>query len=199
MQVVPSLPVCGEHTRRSEQEIIEVLSDESVVEAIAETVGTAAGTLTFDGVAAATADTAKTSRVELSSPNTIGISNDGTADEAEFLGASSSTLTTVEDIDISGTTSVGAQAAINTIDAALAQIDAQRADLGAVQNRFGHTISNLANVAENVAGSRSRIQDTDYALETATLTKNQIMQQAGTTILSQANQLPQAALSLLGG
>ncbi|MBH0020585.1 flagellin [Pseudoalteromonas sp. SWXJ133] len=169
------------------------------IEAIAETVGTAAGTLTFDGVAAATADTAKTSRVELSSPNTIGISNDGTADEAEFLGASSSTLTTVEDIDISGTTSVGAQAAINTIDAALSQIDAQRADLGAVQNRFGHTISNLANVAENVAGSRSRIQDTDYALETATLTKNQIMQQAGTTILSQANQLPQAALSLLGG
>ncbi|WP_166376898.1 flagellin [Pseudoalteromonas sp. Z9A4] len=169
------------------------------IEAIAETVGTAAGTLTFDGVAAATADTAKTSRVELSSPNAIGISNDGTADEAEFLGASSSTLTTVEDIDISGTTSVGAQAAINTIDAALSQIDAQRADLGAVQNRFGHTISNLANVAENVAGSRSRIQDTDYALETATLTKNQIMQQAGTTILSQANQLPQAALSLLGG
>ena len=68
-----------------------------------------------------------------------------------------------------------------------------------MQNRFGFTIANLANVSENVSASRSRIQDTDYALETATLTKNQIMQQAGTTILSQANQLPQAALSLLGG
>ncbi|WP_369622399.1 flagellin, partial [Pseudoalteromonas distincta] len=67
-----------------------------------------------------------------------------------------------------------------------------------VQNRFGHTISNLANVSENVSASRSRIQDTDYAAETAELTKNQIMQQAGTTILAQSNQLPQAALSLLG-
>ncbi len=90
------------------------------------------------------------------------------------------------------------KSAIQTIDAALAQIDAQRADLGAVQNRFGHTISNLANVSENVSASKSRIEDTDYAAETAKLTKNQIMQQAGTTILAQSNQLPQAALSLLG-
>ncbi len=103
---------------------------------------------------------------------------------------------TVEDIDL--TTELGSQSAIAIIDDALAQIDSQRADLGAVQNRFGHTISNLANIQENVSASRSRIQDTDFATETANMTKNQILQQAGTSILSQANQLPQAALSLIG-
>jgi flagellin len=102
----------------------------------------------------------------------------------------------VKDIDL--TTELGSQSAIAVIDDALAQIDSQRADLGAVQNRFGHTISNLANIQENVSASRSRIQDTDFATETANMTKNQILQQAGTSILSQANQLPQAALSLLG-
>jgi len=144
------------------------------------------------------------SELNLSSANKIGISGT-TANElfgkgAAAIGATGgeSGLTSVEDIDISGATSAGAQNAINTIDAALAQIDAQRADLGAVQNRFGFTIANLANVSENVSASKSRIQDTDYAAETAKLTKNQIMQQAGTTILAQSNQLPQAALSLLG-
>ncbi|CAM3018789.1 flagellin [Pseudoalteromonas distincta] len=166
---------------------------ESVMDA-----GTPAGGLEFDGVAANAAATSKTSEINLSSANKIGISNDGTADEGELFSGATSTLTSVEEIDISGTTSEGAQSAIQTIDAALAQIDAQRADLGAVQNRFGHTISNLANVSENVSASKSRIEDTDYAAETAKLTKNQIMQQAGTTILAQSNQLPQAALSLLG-
>jgi|KNS12BottometaT_FD_k123_98549_1 flagellin len=89
-------------------------------------------------------------------------------------------------------------AAVTAIDAAIALVDSKRADLGAVQNRFSHTISNLANIQENVSASRSRIQDTDFATETAEMTKNQILQQAGTSILSQANQLPQAALSLLG-
>lgn len=148
-------------------------------------------------------DISVSSSLTLSSSEKIGISG---TDVDDILGGAnisatggSGELTSVESVDISGTTSAGAQSAINAIDAALAQIDAQRADLGAVQNRFGFTIANLANVSENVSASRSRIQDTDYALETATLTKNQIMQQAGTTILSQANQLPQAALSLLGG
>jgi flagellin len=66
-----------------------------------------------------------------------------------------------------------------------------------VQNRFENTIANLQNIAENVSAARGRIQDTDFAAETATLSKNQIMQQAGTAILAQANQLPQAVLSLL--
>ncbi|WP_442792652.1 flagellin [Pseudoalteromonas sp. T1lg75] len=142
------------------------------------------------------------STLELGSADKIGISGN-TADQlfgSGVIGAGgTSALTSVESIDISGSTSAGAQDAIKTIDAALAQIDSQRASLGAVQNRFGHTISNLANVSENVSASRSRIQDTDFAVETANLTKNQILQQAGTSILSQANQLPQAAISLLGG
>jgi len=106
--------------------------------------------------------------------------------------------TAVNSIDISGADGTGAQAALASIDSALKQIDEQRSDLGALQNRFDYTISNLSNIQENVSASRGRIQDTDFAVETANLTKNQILQQAGTSILSQANQLPQAALSLLG-
>ncbi|WP_442960251.1 flagellin [Pseudoalteromonas sp. NZS11] len=108
----------------------------------------------------------------------------------------SSVLEDVNDLDIS--TQTDSQNALAIIDGAIAQIDDQRADLGAIQNRFDHTISNLANISENVSASRSRIQDTDFATETAQMTKNQILQQAGTSILSQANQLPQTALSLLG-
>ena len=110
-------------------------------------------------------------------------------------GASSGDLS-VSGVNIS--TAAGSQSAIGAIDKAIAQIDTARAELGAVQNRFEHTISNLANIEENVTASRSRIRDTDFANETANLTKNQILQQAGTSILAQANQLPQAALSLLG-
>ncbi|WP_338363073.1 flagellin [uncultured Pseudoalteromonas sp.] len=107
-----------------------------------------------------------------------------------------STIETVDSVDI--TTQKNSQDALAIIDNAIANIDSQRASLGAVQNRFDHTISNLANIEENVSASRSRIQDTDFATETAEMTKNQILQQAGTSILSQANQLPQTALSLLG-
>ncbi|CAH9056877.1 A-type flagellin [Pseudoalteromonas holothuriae] len=77
-------------------------------------------------------------------------------------------------------------------------IDAKRAQLGAVQNRFSSTIRNQTNIIENVSAARSRIKDADFAIETATLTKAQILQQASSTILSQANQRPQSALSLLG-
>ena len=101
----------------------------------------------------------------------------------------------VSDIDVS--TADDAQDAIQIIDGAIAQIDAQRADLGAVQNRFENTISNLQNISENSSAARGRIQDTDFAAETANLSKNQVLQQAGTAILAQANQLPQAVLSLL--
>ncbi|KZX51952.1 flagellin [Stutzerimonas frequens] len=101
----------------------------------------------------------------------------------------------VSAIDVSSAT--GAQEAIQIIDGAITQIDSQRADLGAVQNRFDNTIANLQNIGENVSAARGRIQDTDFAAETATLSKNQILQQAGTAILAQAKQLPQAVLSLL--
>ncbi|MCA1929463.1 flagellin [Rheinheimera sp.] len=92
----------------------------------------------------------------------------------------------------------GASRAIAQIDSAIKTIDSTRADLGALQNRFQSTIRNLSNIVENVSAARSRIRDTDFAKETAELTRSQIMQQASTTILSQANQRPQAALSLLG-
>lgn len=92
-----------------------------------------------------------------------------------------------------------ASSLLDTVDAAISAIGGLRADLGAIQNRFQSTIRNLSNIAENVAAARSRIRDTDFAAETAELTRSQILQQATTTVLSQANQRPQAALSLLGG
>ncbi|UAA39488.1 flagellin FliC [Paraneptunicella aestuarii] len=95
-------------------------------------------------------------------------------------------------------TAPGASAAIASIDAAISTIGSKRADLGAIQNRFQSTIRNLSSISENVSAARSRIKDTDFAVETAELTRNQILQQASTTVLSQANQRPQAALSLLG-
>jgi flagellin len=113
-----------------------------------------------------------------------------------FVGALKSELKTVDGIDIGSQS--GANNAISIIDGALAQIADSRADLGAVMNRFESTIANLASISENVSAARSRIQDADFAQETANLTRNQILQQAGTTILAQANQLPQSVLSLLG-
>ncbi|MDB4279413.1 flagellin [Paraglaciecola sp.] len=95
--------------------------------------------------------------------------------------------------------SVGeAQDILAAVDGMLGAIDAKRAELGAVQNRFSSTIRNQSNIIENLSSARSRIQDADFATETANLTKAQILQQASSTILSQANQRPQAALSLLG-
>jgi flagellin len=107
----------------------------------------------------------------------------------------SSTSIDIDSADIS--TAKGAQEAVILIDAAIKTIDSQRADLGAVQNRFDNTIANLQSISENVSAARGRIQDTDFAAETANLSKNQILQQAGTAILAQAKQLPQAVLSLL--
>mmetsp|Transcript_17741 Transcript_17741/g.23042 ORF Transcript_17741/g.23042 Transcript_17741/m.23042 type:complete len:275 (+) Transcript_17741:111-935(+) len=91
-----------------------------------------------------------------------------------------------------------ASAALTSITEAISTIGGVRADLGALQNRFQSTIRNLSNISENVAGARSRIRDTDFATETANLTRNQIVQQASLTVLSQANQRPQSALQLLG-
>ncbi len=98
---------------------------------------------------------------------------------------------------LSVATTAGADNAILAMDAALTAVNAARADLGAIQNRFGSVISNLATTSENLSASRSRIRDTDYARETAELTRAQILQQAGTAMLAQANQVPQNVLSLL--
>ena len=113
----------------------------------------------------------------------------------QLVGAAKSSLSTVSEVNIS--TADGAQKALAVIDNALAGIDSQRAELGAVQNRFDNTINNLQNISENASAARSRIMDTDYAAETANLSKNQVLQQAGTAILAQAKQLPQSVLSLL--
>ncbi|MCE1057391.1 flagellin [Pseudomonas alloputida] len=90
------------------------------------------------------------------------------------------------------------QIAIQALDAAIAQVDSQRAQLGAVQNRFDSTVANLNSISENSTAARSRVQDADFAAETAELTKQQTLQQASTAILSQANQLPSSVLKLLG-
>jgi len=99
--------------------------------------------------------------------------------------------------DLSITTTTGADDALAAMDAALQAINSARADLGAIQNRFTSTIANLNTSSENLSAARSRIRDADYAMETAELTRAQILQQAGTAMLAQANQVPQNVLSLL--
>ncbi len=111
--------------------------------------------------------------------------------------ANASNLNTIDTIDIS--TVDGATEAIKAIDGAISQIDDLRGLLGAIQNRFESTISNLMNVSENLSAARSRILDADIAQETSIMTKNNILQQAGVSILTQANQTPQLALQLLQG
>ncbi|GAB3410119.1 flagellin [Massilia agilis] len=113
------------------------------------------------------------------------------------LSNGSATLSTMSTVDIS--TLDGANKAIALVDGALSQVNSMRANLGAVQNRFSSTISNLQTSSENISSARSRIQDTDFAAETANLTRGQILQQAGTAMLAQANSLPNGVLSLLRG
>ena len=102
----------------------------------------------------------------------------------------------VANVDI--TTVEGAQKALSIMDQALGSVNSARADMGAIQNRFSSTIANLSTTSENLSASRSRIRDTDYAKETAELTRTQILQQAGTSMLAQANSSTQNVLSLLG-
>jgi flagellin len=99
---------------------------------------------------------------------------------------------------ISVSSQSSAQVVMAGMDSLIAVVDKKRAELGAVQNRFQSTIRNQSNVSENLSAAQSRIRDTDFAQETANLTKMQILQQASSSILSQANQRPQVALSLLG-
>ncbi|TKB58224.1 flagellin [Ferrimonas aestuarii] len=136
-----------------------------------------------------------TGTVSFDSSSSFTMSTATTANLAEITATSSSTLANVASIDIA--TSDGAQNAIDVIDGAIAMIDEQRADLGATQNRLNHTINNLGNIQTNISDSRSRIQDVDFAKETAELSKQQVLSQSSSAMLAQANQLPSAALSLL--
>jgi flagellin len=179
-------------------------NDDIFIDSVSSAGDGATSITSADGTVAAFADDADTiavGQVKLSGNDGFTVTNGATTVDNDMLGIAQATvansaLDSVEDVDLS--TQSGSQDALGVIDAALASIDGSRADLGALQNRFDYTISNLSNIQENLSASRGRIQDTDFAVETANLTKNQILQQAGTSILSQANQLPQAALSLLG-
>ena len=124
-----------------------------------------------------------------------GLDISGTLASEIGISGAAAVSTTTQDIDV--TSVKGSQNAVGVLDAALKYVDSQRADLGAKQNRLSHSINNLANIQENVEASKSRIKDTDFAKETTELTKNQILQQAGTSILAQAKQLPNSAMSLL--
>ncbi len=140
--------------------------------------------------------------VEFSSQDSYTISSDVDPDAGSILSSAADvvsigTLEEVTNVDIS--TVDGANDALLVIDSALGKIDSQRGNLGAIQNRFESTISNLQNVSENLSAARSRILDADIAQETSNMTKNNILQQAGVSILTQANQTPQLALSLLQG
>ena len=111
------------------------------------------------------------------------------------VAATTATSNAINGISIANVS--GANNAIQTIDFALSQVDRVRGDIGAVQNRFSSAISSLSITSENLTAARSRVQDADVAQETANLTKNQILIQAGVAVLAQANQLPSVALSLL--
>ncbi|MEW2981428.1 flagellin [Stenotrophomonas maltophilia] len=119
----------------------------------------------------------------------------GTAAAAGAYTAGADTSANVQKLDES--TVLGAQQALEVVDKALGAINSTRADLGAIQNRFTSVVANLQTSSENLSSSRSRIKDTDFAKETAELTRTQILQQAGTAMLAQANQVPQGVLSLL--
>lgn len=159
--------------------------------------GTAVGTTMADfGMAAAGTQTGTFSfsyvRPAGSTVSAIAVAGAGAV---SATGTVAATGTALSALDI---TNVGALASnLASIDASLTSINSARADLGAIQNRFSSVVSNLNATVENLTASRSRIQDTDFAAETAQLTRNQILQQAGTAMLAQANQLPNTVLTLL--
>jgi flagellin len=127
------------------------------------------------------------------------ISTTTAGDALGYFASGSQTASLVDLTQVKISTEAGASDAISIIDAALDKVAQMRSDLGAIENRMDHTISNLMNIAEKTADSRSRLEDADFALESARLAKNQVLQQAGTSMLSQANQMSQLVMELLRG
>jgi flagellin len=159
--------------------------------------GTAVGTTMADFGMAAAGTTGATVNMTYHAPS-------GTTGAMTFTGAfnpgsksiaATGTAVSAAKID----TAANAQTALDSIDNALAAVNTSRANLGAIQNRFSSVVSSLATTSENLSASRSRIQDADFAAETASLTRGQILQQAGTAMLAQANSLPNGVLALLRG
>ena len=167
---------------------------------------TAINKLTDETGVTATAGTAPASTIIFTSEDggdiVIASGKDTTSDRTAALtklGVNEVGGTAVTDLSLSVTTSEKAVRSLDKIDSALQQISESRASLGAIQNRLGSTISNLENVSQNLSASNSRIQDADFAAETSKMSKAQILQQAGTAMLSQANASTQNVLSLLQG
>lgn len=161
------------------------------VTALRAEVSRIASTTQFAGVDILSGSFSSSFLVGANAGQTISV-NLSSADGASF---GFSGLTNGADVNV--LTEANASAALGIVDSAISAIGGVRAELGAVQNRFQSTIRNLSNISENASAARSRIRDTDFATETAALTRFQIIQQASTTVLAQANQRPQAALSLL--
>ena len=157
---------------------------------------TFAGTKLLDGSYGGTfqvgADANQTIGFSLSQAGGFSISGISTA----AGGAAATVFAGATSIDITAQST--AQAVLGAVDSMLEVVDGKRAELGAVQNRLDSTIRNQANISENVSAARSRIRDADFATETANMTKQNILQQAASSILAQANQRPQSALQLLG-
>ena len=162
------------------------------------------GALT-DGTAGASADATRVSgTLKFVSAMSFSVEQAGDgADHATtpkgYFDTGSQTATLIDLTQVKISTEAGASDAISIIDAALDKVAQMRSDLGAVENRMEHTISNLMNIAEKTADSRSRLEDADFALESAQLAKNQVLQQAGTSLLSQANQMSHLVMELLRG
>jgi flagellin len=139
----------------------------------------------------------KTGTVSLSSTKGGITTANASAEVFAAAGVNNSSFSSLAAVDLS--TAANASTALSVIDAALSQINSSRADLGAIQNRFTSTIASLQTTSENLSASRSRIQDADFAAETAALSRAQVLQQAATAMVAQANQLPQQVLQLLKG
>ncbi|HEL2977414.1 TPA: flagellin [Stenotrophomonas maltophilia] len=159
----------------------------------AEIDGTTAGQINLTSVKESVGKDGKFSAMTATAGTSAGITGFDSAAATASTAAAPGKL--LKDVDIS--TVKGAQQALEVVDKALGSINNTRADLGAIQNRFTSVVANLQTSTENLSASRSRIKDTDFAKETAELTRTQILQQAGTAMLAQANQVPQGVLSLL--
>lgn len=176
----------GASVAATQAETISVINESSAETGVVAFAGTIAGTVGLrsasgDEISIEYGDSAVTADV---------LANTGLQERNASAGAGS-----VASIDIS--TAAGAQKAIGIIDEAITQVSDTRADLGAINNRLDFTVSNLSNVSEKTSAARSRITDADFAAETASLSRSQVLQQAATAMLAQANARPQQVLSLL--
>lgn len=171
--------------------------------ALAAAIATAIGGADIDGLSATAEDGIVTFSNETDAAITVSVDGNDVALAAATPGTPGAPGTPTPGVEVTGfatetvLTAEAADRMILAMDAALKDVNSSRADLGAVQNRFSSVVANLQTSSENLSASRSRIMDTDFAKETAELSRTQVLQQAGTAMLAQANQLPQNVLSLL--